>query len=89
MVMQRLALAVLAAVLAAGAVHAGSPAVDFNPKAEFQRYAEVWRKLSQQLQTAQNTIDEAGRRSRALARKLRDVEIHELLPGTSEPNGER
>jgi DNA recombination protein RmuC len=44
-------------------------------KAEFQKYGDVWDRLSRQLQTAQNTIEEAGRRTRAVERKLKDVEI--------------
>lgn len=44
-------------------------------KAEFNKYAEVWEKLGKQLQTAQNTIEEAGRRTRAVERKLRHVEV--------------
>ena len=47
-------------------------------KAEFQKYGEVWEKLGQQLQKAQNTIDEAGRRTRAVERKLREVEIKDI-----------
>jgi DNA recombination protein RmuC len=43
-------------------------------KAEFQRYAEVWDKLDKQIQTAQKTIQEAGIRTRAVERKLRQVE---------------
>lgn len=48
-------------------------------KAEFQRYGEVWDKLKKHLATAQNTVEEAGRRTRAVERKLRGVEA---LPGT-------
>ena len=47
-------------------------------KAEFQKYAQVWAKLEKQLQTAQNTVTEAGRRTRAVERKLRVVELAEL-----------
>ncbi|WP_395242597.1 DNA recombination protein RmuC [Agromyces sp. MMS24-K17] len=47
-------------------------------KAEFGKYAQVWDKLGKQLQTAQNTVTEAGRRTRAVERKLRDVEIVDL-----------
>ncbi len=47
-------------------------------KAEFQKYGQVWEKLGKQLQTAQNTVSEAGRRTRAVERKLRDVETLEL-----------
>ena len=47
-------------------------------KAEFQKYGQVWEKLGKQLQTAQNTVSEAGRRTRAVERKLRDVETLEV-----------
>lgn len=49
-------------------------------KAEFRRYGEVWNKLEKQLDTAKKTVEEAGRRTRAVERKLRDVETVEL-PG--------
>lgn len=52
-------------------------------KAEFRKYGEVWNKLGKQLDTAKKTVDEAGRRTRAVERKLRDVEIVEL-PGIDE-----
>ncbi len=47
-------------------------------KAEFKKYGEVWDKLGKQLETAQNTVAEAGRRTRAVERKLRDVETVDL-----------
>ena len=43
-------------------------------KEEFRKYGEVWSKLEKQLATAQNTVSEAGRRTRAVERKLRGVE---------------
>ncbi|MFD2840634.1 DNA recombination protein RmuC [Populibacterium corticicola] len=43
-------------------------------KKEFLKYGEVWDKLEKQLSTAQNTVKEAGVRTRAIGRKLRDVE---------------
>ncbi len=52
-------------------------------KAEFAKYGDVWEKLGRQLDTAKRTVDEAGRRTRAVTRKLRDVE---MLEG-SEPAG--
>lgn len=52
-------------------------------KAEFVQYGGVWDKLKKQLETAQNTVDMAGRRTRAIERKLRDVESVEL-PNLSE-----
>lgn len=46
-------------------------------KAEFAKYGQVWEKLGRQLQTAQNTVEEAGRRTRAVERRLRAVETAE------------
>lgn len=43
-------------------------------KLEFQKYGQVWEKLEKQLTTAQNTVSEAGRRTRAVERRLRSVE---------------
>lgn len=50
-------------------------------KAEFQRYAEVWDKLDKQLQSAQKTIHDVGVRTRAVERKLRQVEVRDLPSG--------
>ena len=50
-------------------------------KEEFRKYGGVWDKLSKQLATAQNTVTEAGRRTRAVERKLLDVETVELPAG--------
>jgi len=43
-------------------------------KAEFEKYGQVWERLGKQLDTAKRTVDEAGRRTRAVTRRLRDVE---------------
>ena len=43
-------------------------------KAEFVKYGQVWEKLGKQLKTAQTTVEEAGRRTRAVERRLRTVE---------------
>jgi DNA recombination protein RmuC len=43
-------------------------------KAEFMKYGQVWDRLGKQLDTAKRTVDEAGRRTRAVTKKLRDVE---------------
>lgn len=51
-------------------------------KTEFQKYGQVWEKLGKQLQTAQNTVSEAGRRTRAVERRLRDVETLEVGEGS-------
>lgn len=45
-----------------------------SAKEEFARYGQVWDKLGRQLKTAQNTVAEVGTRTRAVERKLRDVE---------------
>lgn len=47
-------------------------------KTEFQKYGKVWDKLGKQLETAQNTVREAGVRTRAVERQLRDVETLEI-----------
>ncbi len=46
-------------------------------KEEFVKYGRVWEKLGKQLKTAQNTVEEAGRRTRAVEKRLRDVETLE------------
>jgi DNA recombination protein RmuC len=46
-------------------------------KAEFEKYGQVWDRLGKQLDTARRTVDEAGKRTRAVSRKLRDVEALE------------
>jgi DNA recombination protein RmuC len=49
-------------------------------KTEFTKYAGVMDKLAKQLETAQNTVSEAGRRTRAVQKSLKDVEGIELAP---------
>ena len=46
-------------------------------KTEFEKYGHVWDKLGKQLDTARRTVEEAGKRTRAVSRKLRDVEALE------------
>ena len=53
-------------------------------KAEFQKYGKVWDKLAGQLRTAQNTVEEAGRRTRAVERTLRTVETGAAIESTNE-----
>lgn len=48
-------------------------------KDEFCKYGEVWDQLKRQLQTATNTVEQAGVRTRAIERRLRNVET--LDPG--------
>jgi DNA recombination protein RmuC len=47
-------------------------------KAEFEKYGQVWDKLQKQLTTVQNTVAEAGKRTNALSRRLRNVESIEV-----------
>ncbi len=47
-------------------------------KTEFGKFGDVLTRVKRQLDTAANTIDETGVRTRAMERKLRDVEA---LPG--------
>lgn len=51
-------------------------------KAEFMKYGQVWEKLGRQLDTAKRTVDEAGRRTRAVTKRLKDVET---LDGVETP----
>ncbi len=44
-------------------------------KAEFKKYADVWEKVSGQLRTAQNSIEEISVRARAVEKRLKDVEV--------------
>ncbi|UJP11594.1 DNA recombination protein RmuC [Microbacterium sp. KUDC0406] len=48
-------------------------------KNEFQKYGQVWDKLDKQLKTAQRTVQEAGVRTRAVERRLRDVEDFDAI----------
>ncbi|MGK0715250.1 DNA recombination protein RmuC [Leucobacter sp. W1153] len=48
-------------------------------KSEFEKYGDVWDKVGKQLKTVQNTVEQAGTRTRALQRKLNGVES--LEPG--------
>ena len=50
-------------------------------KSEFQRFGDVLSRVKKQLTTATNAIDETSRRTRAMERKLREVE--ELPAGAS------
>ena len=47
-------------------------------KTEFGKYGQVWDKLKRQLAAAQNTVHDAGVRTRAVERALRDVETLEV-----------
>ncbi len=53
-------------------------------KAEFQKYGQVWDKLGRQLETAQKTVKEAGVRTRAVERKLRNVEVMDIDAGQND-----
>jgi DNA recombination protein RmuC len=43
-------------------------------KSEFSKFGDVLDKVKRQLETAGRTLDETGRRSRVMERKLRSVE---------------
>jgi DNA recombination protein RmuC len=49
-------------------------------KTEFQKYSEVWDRLGKQLDTARRTVEEAGKRTKAVQRRLRDVAAPESAP---------
>ena len=51
-------------------------------KDEFRKYGDVWDKLGKQLSAAQNTVQAAGTRTRAVERTLRDVESVNVEPTT-------
>jgi len=53
-------------------------------KTEFGKYADVLAKLKKKLNEAQTTIDKAETRTRAIQRKLRDVEELENTPAINE-----
>jgi DNA recombination protein RmuC len=44
-------------------------------KTEFSKYGRVMDRVQKKLQEASNTMDEVGRRRRAIDRKLREVEV--------------
>ena len=80
--MRRLALALLTTLLVAGAVRAGSIEVDFNPKAEFQRYA-TWAWIPGRDQGHHGVLADATMRERvekALSIRLRDVGLRPAAP---------
>jgi DNA recombination protein RmuC len=43
-------------------------------KSEFEKFTGLWEKLGKQLLTAQNTVEEVGKKSRTIARALKNVE---------------
>ncbi len=62
-------------------------------KTEFGKFGEILEKLRRQLITASNTLEQTGIRTRAMRRKLRDVEklpfkVSAGLLGLAEPDGE-
>ncbi|MFO1186079.1 MAG: DNA recombination protein RmuC [Alphaproteobacteria bacterium] len=55
-------------------------------KAEFEKYNKVWETISRQLATVQNTVQDAGVRTRAVARRLKTVGgLETELNSTSAP----
>ena len=53
-------------------------------KTEFHKYGQVWDKLAKQLNTAQNTVAEAGRRTRAVEKTLKAVETSAGIESSAE-----
>jgi DNA recombination protein RmuC len=53
-------------------------------KTEFHKYGQVWDKLAKQLNTAQNTVAEAGRRTRAVEKTLNAVETSAGIESSAE-----
>jgi DNA recombination protein RmuC len=53
-------------------------------KTEFNKYSVVLDKLAKQLETAQNTVNEAGIRTRAVSKslsKVEELEVGQDVPG--------
>lgn len=53
-------------------------------KTEFSKYGDVWERIGKQLQTVQNTVEAAGQRTRAVERKLRNVETLDVTGAGAE-----
>ena len=53
-------------------------------KDEFRKYGDVWDKLGKQLSAAQNTVQAAGTRTRAVERTLRDVESSQVTASSED-----
>ena len=53
-------------------------------KDEFRKYGDVWDKLGKQLSAAQNTVQAAGTRTRAVERTLRDVESNQVTASSED-----
>ena len=80
--MRRLILAFLTAALAAGIARAGSVDVDFNPKAEFQRY-RTWAWIPGRDQGHHGVLADATMRERveqALSIRLREAGLRAAAP---------
>jgi DNA recombination protein RmuC len=54
-------------------------------KTEFGKYASAWEKIDKQLGTVQTSVNELGRRSRAVERSLRQVELSSPAVGGELP----
>ncbi len=83
--MRKLAPVGLAAILAVGVLRAGSIEVDFNPKAEFERY-KTWAWAPDRDQGHHGVLADATMRERvegALAGELRNAGLRPADPGES------
>ena len=54
-------------------------------KVEFGKYADMVEKANKQLGTVQNTLGENAKRTRALERSLRDVQVLDEHKATDKP----
>jgi DNA recombination protein RmuC len=54
-------------------------------KSEFEKFTGLWEKLGKQLSTAQNTVEEVGRKSRTIARALKNVESESAIAAETAP----
>jgi hypothetical protein len=80
--MRRLAVAVLTGLLAAGTARAGAVEVDFNPKAEFQRYT-TWAWLPDRDKGRHGVLADATMRERVekqIAIRLREAGLTPAAP---------
>jgi DNA recombination protein RmuC len=54
-------------------------------KTEFENFGGLWEKLGKQLTTVQNTVEDVGRKSRTIARALKNVETQSAADLTAPP----
>jgi len=82
--MRRIALALLSGLLAVGAAHAGSVDVDFDPKADFERY-RTWAWVPDRGEGHHGVLADQTMRDRvekAISIRLREAGLTAAAPGT-------